>query len=163
VKRTCVRSALAAPHPLERFARRGIKPLTKLLRPFVPMSRLLEVAEEGLGRKLLHLVPRRAANRCIGRNENDVTAVSMLGRQAFENRVRVLGEANLERTVRLIGSVPVEDEHTARALQRNEAREPIAKLPRVRVVARVQQVVTVEEVQGRFGHFEGLSLAVPNV
>ena len=75
----------------------------------------------------------------------------------------MLGEAHLERAVRLVRSDAVEDEHTASALQRDEARQRVAQLARVLVAARVKEVVAVEEVQGRFGHFQGLSLGVPNV
>ena len=81
-----------------------------------------------------------------------MVAVAVLRGEAFEQRVGVRGEPDLERPVRLVGTGAVEDEDAARALQRNEAGERVPQLAGVLVLARVEEVVAVEEVENRFGH-----------
>src|SRR5215211_4804271 len=75
----------------------------------------------------------------------------MLGRQTLEHRVRVRRPPHLERAHHLVRSCSVEDDYAAGATNRHEARERVAKLAHVREAARVQQVVTVEQVQRRVG------------
>ena len=72
--------------------------------------------------------------------------------QSFEQRVRMLGEANLERPVAEVLPRPVEDEHSASTLLGDEARELVRQLARVLEPAGVQEVEAVEEVESRLRH-----------
>src|SRR5262249_59309127 len=141
--RTHVRSALAAPHPLEGRPRRRIEPVADPLRPFLRVPDLLQVAEERPRRKLLHLLTGRAANGCVRGDEDHVVTASVLGGEALEQAVRVLGVADVEWAIRLVCPGAVEDENTARAFHGDEARERVAELARVRVVPGMQEVEAV--------------------
>ena len=56
----------------------------------------------------------------------------MLGREPLEQRVRVRGVAHLERAARRVLADAVEDDDAARAAHRDEARERVDELARVR-------------------------------
>src|SRR5439155_6600680 len=106
--RTHVRSALAAPHSFQRLARLRVEAVADAAGLVLRVLDGFEVAEEGPRRQLLHLLPRRAPNGQVRRDEDDVMAIAVLGREALEERVRVLVEADLERPVGLVRAGPVE-------------------------------------------------------
>jgi hypothetical protein len=74
------------------------------------------------------------------------------GRQALEEVVRMCGPADLELAHVAVETAPVEDDDSPRSAGGDEAREHVDEVVRVAALARVEQVVAVEEVQGRFGH-----------
>src|SRR5437764_896393 len=110
----------------------GRKSRTALYRPIRPSwirssdsppPRKFEVAEEGGRRSFLHLLPGRASDGRVRGDEADLLLRAMLRREPLDHRVRVRGEPHLERTAHLVLAHPVEDEHAARALGRDEAGE----------------------------------------
>jgi hypothetical protein len=58
-------------------------------------------------------------------------------------------EAHLERTVSSVGSHTVEDDDTAGPADRDEARQGVDQLLPLLEAGRVQDVVAVEQVEGR--------------
>ena len=71
----------------------------------------------------------------------------MLGGQALEQWVGRRCEANLERPVGRVLPDPVEDDDAAGSLNGDEARKGVYELLPGREIARVQDVVAVEEVE----------------
>ena len=76
----------------------------------------------------------------------------MLSRQPLEHVVSVRREADGERTDFTLLPDAVEDDDTASAPARDEARERVHQLSTVGEVSCVEEVVAVEEVQGRISH-----------
>ena len=72
---------------------------------------------------------------------------AVLGGQPLEQRVGRRGEADLERAVGRVLAHPVEDDDAAGAADGDEARQRVDELAPVGEVARVQDVVAVEEVE----------------
>ncbi len=120
------------------------------------------LVQERLRRARLNQPSRRGPHRRVARDDAHALAASVLARQALEQGVGVLDEADLECAVRLVLTDTVEDEHAPRTLGRDPAREHVAKLARIGEPAGVQQVVPVEEVQRRVGHahIEAFTLTV---
>ena len=152
------RQRLAAAEALEALARLGVEPVAEprsrppLLRLGIAMARRLELGQEAPRGDLQHLLPRHAAHRVVGGHDADLLGAAILGREALEEVVRMRGPPHLERSDSALDPGPVEDDDSARATPRDEAREEVDELVRVGPLARVQQVVAVEEVQGRIGH-----------
>src|SRR6185437_858599 len=146
---------LASSQLLQAFSRLFVHAISELRSSRVLVPWLLEVFHEGSRAALLYLLPRRAADRGVRRDEADRLASAVLGGETFEQRVGVLGEANLERAVRSLFADAVEDDHAASALQGDEAGEPVDELARVLERPRVQQVVAVEQVERRLSHAAG--------
>lgn len=92
---------------------------------------------------------RGPADGTIGGDDPDLLVVAMLGGETFEDVVGVRGITNLERAKGARVTATVEDDDSARALQRDEAGERVDELPLIRERSRVQDVVPVEEVQHR--------------
>jgi hypothetical protein len=111
-----------------------------------------EVAKEGLRRQLADLDPGRSPHGEVRGDETYLLAVPALGGQALEQRVRVRCIANLERAAVEVVAVPVEDDDATGALLGDEARQSVDELPNVAVIAGMQQVVAVEQVQRRVRH-----------
>ena len=65
------------------------------------LRRALEIADEGLRRELRDLAARGRRDRRVARHEGHAARSAMLGGEALEQRVGVLGEANLERAARV--------------------------------------------------------------
>ena len=76
----------------------------------------------------------------------------MLGGQALEHGVGVRREANLERPVLLVRTDAVEDDNAAGAMHRHEAGQQVDELAAIFDSSRVQDVVAVEQVEGRVRH-----------
>src|SRR4051812_3478245 len=151
VRRVCVR-LLTAPQPLELRLRLRVE-LARERRPrLLVAAGVLELRDEDLRRALGDVLAGRAPDGQVGGDEHDFLAVAMLGRQAFERGVRILGVANLERAEDAVLPHAVEDDDPARPVQRDEASKRIAELPRVGEAARVEHVEAVEEVERRIGH-----------
>ena len=88
--------------------------------------------------------------------ESLVTSVTcsfaaMLDREALEERVGVGGVAHLQRAARVVLPHTVEHDDPAGPAHRDEARERVHQLAHVGERSGVQQVVAVEQVDGR-GH-----------
>ena len=94
-------------------------------------------------------VPRTAESE---ETRQTVSLATVLGSQPLEQGVGVLGVADLERAECRVLPHAVEDEHAARAVSGDEARQPVDELARVLERPRVQQVVAVEEVERRLSH-----------
>ena len=73
----------------------------------------------------------------------------MLGREPLEQAVRGLGEPDLERAEAAVGANAVEDDDATRAAQGDVARETVDQLLTVAKAPGVEEVVAVEEVDGR--------------
>ena len=122
------------------------------MRPFLLLGRRLEVSDEGRRGQLHHLLARGAAHGEVGGDEADAFAAAKLSGELLEHGVRMGRVADLERTVRPLLADTVEDHHSAGALEGHEARKPVDELTRIRERARVEDVVTVEEIESRFSH-----------
>src|SRR5215211_765058 len=104
------------------------------------------------GADLGDLLAGRPTNGCIRRNETDALTAPMLGGEALEKRVGVRRETDLERPVLLVDPDAVEDNDPTCTLQGYEARKQVDELSPILVPGRVEDVVAVEEVQGRVRH-----------
>jgi hypothetical protein len=93
------------------------------------------------------LLPGRAPDRSIGRDDPNALAVPVLRGEPFEHVVRVRGVTHLQRAEPRTLSGPVEDDHAVRALQRDEAGEHVHQLALAIELPRVKDVVAVEEVE----------------
>ena len=122
------------------------------------VARLLQVGHEGAGGALLHLLAGRAADREVGGDEADDLGRTVLGGQPLEHGIRVRREAHRQRAHLGVDADAVPDEKTARTAHRHERRERVGQLALVGVAAGVEQVVTIEEVEGRISH---RAVAVP--
>ncbi len=96
--------------------------------------------------------PDVPAHRGVGRDEAHALRLSVLGRQPLEQCVRVWGKPNLQCAKALVDARSIEDDHTAGAFQRDEAREHVHELPALAEPRRVEDVVSVEEVERRLRH-----------
>src|SRR5689334_14086780 len=86
-----------------------------------------------------HEDPRGPTDRGIGGDDRDLLLAPILGREALEERVGVLGPANLERAMALVRALAVEHQHSPRALCCDPTREQVAQLLRRAEVAGVQE------------------------
>src|SRR5262249_63493 len=97
-----------------------------------------------------------------GGDEADAFSRTEVGRELLEQGVRMGRVANFERTVGAFLADTVEDDDAAGPLQRNEARELVDELTRVREGPGVQEVVAVEQIKGRGSHgMEGYTYITP--
>ena len=85
-------------------------------------ARLLELAEEALGRYVRDLLACGLPDGAVGRDDHHPLPLPVLRSQALEDVVRVSGVADLERAVGFVRTVSVEDDDAARPLERDEAR-----------------------------------------
>ncbi len=106
-----------------------------------------ELAQEGLRRDTAGLLPGGPSNRPVRGNHPDLLALAMLGGEALDERVCLLGEADGQVAVGCVLTDPVEDDHAARATHRDEARQPVDQLLTLTKRAGVKDVVAVEEVE----------------
>src|SRR5579864_5699603 len=141
--------AFAASKPLEPRQGGRIESVAEVAPHPVDVRRRHELGEEGPRGQDPHLHPGRPAHGLVGRDDGHLLSAPPLGGEPFDERVRVLGPAHLERAVALVGTEPIEHEHTARALRRHPARQQIAQLLRRAEAARVEEVEAVEEIEGR--------------
>lgn len=108
---------------------------------------LLELAEETLSGHVRDLLAGRLPDRPVRRDDHNPLAPPVLRRQALDDVVRVGCVADLERAVSLVRTLSVEDDDAARALEGDEARQPIDERAAVGKRPRVQDVGPVEEVE----------------
>src|SRR3990172_5618571 len=144
---------LPAAQALESLAGLGVEAVAELrarLLAVLDGSKL--VAHEVRRRDLLHLDSGGAAHGGVGGDEADALARPVLGRESLEQRVGVRRVAHGEPAELALLAGPVEADAPACAARRDEARERVGQLAHVREAARVQEVVAVEEVEGRIGH-----------
>jgi predicted nucleotidyltransferase len=106
-----------------------------------------ELAEERLRRDAARFLPGRRSHGPIGGDDRHGLTAAVLGCETLKQIVRVLGEAHLERADGRALAEPVEDDDAARSLQRDVAGQTVGQLPPVAKAARVEQVVSVEEVE----------------
>ena len=76
--------------------------------------------------------------------------------ESLEQRVRVRGESDGERPDLAVGPGAVEDDDSPRPAQADKAREQVDHLVRVAESARVQNVVTVEQIERRVSQARSL-------
>ena len=96
---------------------------------------------------MAHLLAGGPADGAIRGDDPDLLAVPMLGGKPLQDVVCVRRIPDLQRPEGARVSVPVEDDDSARPLQGDEAGERVDELSLIRERPRVQDVVSVEEVQ----------------
>ena len=110
-------------------------------------NRGAQVPRELFRPPLAHLLPDRPTNVAVGGDEKDGVLVAVLRCQALDQVVGRGREAHLERPTPLVGSDAVEDDDAARALEGDEARKAVDELGAIAELARMQDVVPVEEIE----------------
>ena len=150
-------SLLTAPKALELLAGGRVEPLTHpaagaaLLA--LDVAGLLEAGEERARRELAHLLPGGSAHCVIRRDHADELRRTVLRGEPFEQIVGVRREPHPERPDLALLPHAVEDDDAAHPAGGDEARECIDELlATAGEVARVEQVVAVEEVEGRLSN-----------
>src|SRR5215210_3374264 len=123
-----------------------------MVRTVLAVGDRFQVAEERRRRALLDFLAGGSANRDVGRDQADDFGLAIFRREAFEQRVSVLGVADFERAIGLVWTGAVEDEVAARALECDEACEFVGQLARVLVGSRVEEVVAVEQIERGLSH-----------
>src|SRR5207302_8511718 len=116
------------------------------------MLDVLEVAEEGAGGELAHLLPGGASYGQVGGDQADDLAVAVIGGEPLEERIGVTGVADGERADVGVRADAVEDDDAASTADGHEVGQPVGELPHVGEPARVQEVVPVEQVERRISH-----------
>jgi hypothetical protein len=111
------------------------------------LGALVEIPQEVLRRDPAGFLSGSSADLTIGRDHPDLLLATVLGCEALDERVRVLGEADGQVPVRRVLVDAVEDDHAACAAQRDEARQEVDQLIALPERARVQDVVAVEEIE----------------
>jgi hypothetical protein len=106
-----------------------------------------ELAEEVLRRDSARLLPSRRADGSIRGDDDDGLAASVVGSEAFEHVVRVVGEAHFERADRAVVPHAVEDDDAPRTGERDVTRQAVDELAAVPEASRVEDVVSVEEIE----------------
>jgi hypothetical protein len=86
------------------------------------------------------------------RNEADPLAASEVGGEPLEHGVCMGRKPDFQWPVRPLFADAVEDDDAAGASQRDKARELVDQLSRVGEGAGVEEVVAVEQVEGRVSH-----------
>src|SRR5581483_4084442 len=142
----------AAPQTLEPGERLRVEPVAQVAARTVGMLGRLQLAEEAARRELAHLLAGRASHSLVRGDDGDLLARTMLGGEALDRSVGVGGPAHGERPVLGVLPVAVEDEHAARALRGDPARQEVAQLLGRAEAAGVEQVEAVEEVERRLSH-----------
>src|SRR5688500_752188 len=99
-----VSGGAAAAQPLEPGARFLVERVAQPRAASFLVPGRLEVAEEGLRRELLHLLPGRASDREVAGDEADALPIPMLRREALEQRVGVRRVADRERPHLRVGA-----------------------------------------------------------
>ena len=115
-----------------------------------------ELREERTRRELAHLLPGCPAHGVIGRDDAHELGAAVLGRETLEEIVGVRSEPHGERPDRALLPHAVEDDDAASAPTGDEARERVHQLVAIRERPRVEQVVAVEQVEGRLSHRRAL-------
>jgi hypothetical protein len=116
------------------------------------VPRRAKLGGEGPRRALLHLLPGGAAECEVGGDEADDFGRAVLGGEPLQQGVRVRHVAHGERPELDVRPYAVPDEDASGAVQRDEARERVGQLAPVGEVGLAQDVVAVEEIEGRLSH-----------
>src|SRR5262245_33977112 len=144
---------LASPETLEPLSRLRIEaiPQAGAAPSLLVLAVLLglEIAQERPRRELAYLLARDAPDDGIRGDEADELRAAVLGGQALEHVVRVVGVADGQRTDVALLPSSVEHDHSPRALRGDVARERVHELPLVGERARMEEVVAVEQVERR--------------
>lgn len=111
------------------------------------LGALVEVLQEVLRRDPAGLLSGSSADLTIGGDHPDLLLPTVLGGEALDEGVRVLGEADGQVPVRRVLVDAVEDDNATCAAQCDEAREPVDQLIALPKRARVEDVVAVEEIE----------------
>src|SRR5918994_1267805 len=131
------RPLLAATQPLELRARSLVEAIAEPVRPLFRVGSSLRVGEEALRGDRTHLLPRDATDHAVRGDDADGLRPAVLGGEALEQGVGVLGEADLERADPLVRARTVEDEDPARPARADEARQVVDQLCRLLVATGV--------------------------
>ena len=108
---------------------------------------VVELAQEGLRRNPACFLSSRSTDLPVGGDDPDLLARAMLGGEALDERVGLLGEADGQVAVGRVLTDSVEDDDAARAAHRHEAGQPVDQLLALTKRAGVEDVVAVEEVE----------------
>src|SRR6186997_1844471 len=111
------------------------------------LGALVEIPQEVLRRDPAGFLSSSSANLTVGGDHPDLLLRTVLGCEALDERVRLLGEANRQVPVRRVLTDAVEDDHPACASHRDEARQAVHQLVALTERAGVKDVVAVEEVE----------------
>ena len=144
---------LAAAEAFELGQRFRVEPLAHWARAAFVVTFGLEIREERGRRCFAYLLTGRASNGRVRRDQAHDIATAVLGRKTLDQRVRMARVADGERPDIAFLAATVEHDHPASATRCDEARQLIDKGARILVAARVEEVVAVEEVEGRLGHY----------
>jgi hypothetical protein len=106
---------------------------------------LPELAQKCCGGYASRLRPGGRAHRAVGGDDGHGLGSAVLRSEALDEVVGMVGETDFKRSDGCVRPCAVEDDHTARALQSYVPGEPIHELVPVTEVARMQNVVPVEE------------------
>jgi hypothetical protein len=107
----------------------------------------VEVAQKRLRRHPSSFLPRRAANRLVRRDDPDLFLLPVLGREALDEGIGLLCEADGQIAVGGVLPYAVEDDHAPGAAQGDEARQPVDQFLPLTEGAGMEDVVAVEEVE----------------
>src|SRR5262249_20121709 len=132
--------SLASTEPLEARTRLGVQAVGEPGWCLIAVGRRSKLADERLRRHAGDLAPGRPEARRVRRDDDHALPVSVLGCEPLEERVCVHGVADRERAEHDLVADSVEDDDAPRALRRDEARERIGQLSRLREAARVEEV-----------------------
>jgi hypothetical protein len=111
------------------------------------LGALVEIPQEGLRRDPAGFLSGSSSNLTIGRDHPNLLLAAMLGGEALDECICVLGEADGQVTIRCVLADAVEDDDAMCAAQRDEARQAVDQLIALPERARVEDVVAVEEIE----------------
>src|SRR3954454_8894976 len=107
----------------------------------------VEVFQEPGGRPPPRLLAGCLPNGLVRGDDPDLLAASVRSGQALDHPVGFDGEAHGKRPARHVVPDPVEDHDAPGPAERHEAREAVDQLLAVPEVARVKDVVSIEEIE----------------
>ena len=112
-----------------------------------PVSALIEIPQEVLRRDPAGFLSRGSADLTIGGDHPHLLLPAVLGGEALDERVRLLGEADGQVAVGRVLADAVEDDHAACTADCDEARQAVDQLIALPERACVEDVVPVEEIE----------------
>ena len=124
------------------------------------VNRRPEVCEKEPRRQLAHFLAGHPAHGVVGRDDAYELVTPILSGKPLQEIVRMSRIADGERPDLPLLAGSVEDRDPARAPLRDEAREGVDEILGARELARVEHVVSVEEVESRIGHCSSLPSVV---
>jgi len=142
-------SAVGAPQALESLSRLGIDAVADAARAILAMLHRLEHGGELARADLRDRLAGGAPDGCVRRDQANAFTLPGLRSQPLEQSIRVRREAHLELTVPRVGSHAVEDDDSAGPADGDEARQSVDQLLPLLETGRAEDVVAVEQVEGR--------------